>query len=310
MPDVATGATGGGERNRRPPIQHAGEVTRKKETKSEETAEAPPVFNRLKIGGVAGFLPPDLDVVQNGDVDQARDWRDIGGVRTEDLKLSRHAISEQEHPLTAPPGWRRVWVSLKESETYEWKGLDDIFISDFCKRCFDDKTDCLHSTPKGRFNFGNLLWKCRTCEIFNFNCLHLVSYKAHPVEDISVDQIPSYRMRSLARKRLNDVGTPFEIPTSEVDHARYPPRWLLEPAGPSETEVKKKDHSSPRTRPTYSQVRATYERLTEEYYHDQFYPKSSDPYPAPPTDVYSPRYLESSENEVEDNGVEDSEGEN
>ncbi|KAJ5602588.1 hypothetical protein N7537_005544 [Penicillium hordei] len=143
-----TGTASSGERKRRPPTEHAGEVTRKKNIGVEEIADPPPAFENPKIGGAADFLSQEFDIGDSDRVNQVKHLRDIGGVKAENFKRSRPVVLENAHPLAAQPGWRRVWTSLSQLQVWECKGLDDIFISDFCKACWDAKDTCRHPPPQ------------------------------------------------------------------------------------------------------------------------------------------------------------------
>lgn len=120
MPDIATGA---GDRKRNP-IQHAGEVTRKKEkTGVEKMNEEAPVFTKTKIGGAKDIIGKSLqlaDAVDTSDTTTS-DFRTVVGIRADHGALADRARSSNKHSvhlLGTQPGWRRYWGTLTEYQVW------------------------------------------------------------------------------------------------------------------------------------------------------------------------------------------------
>jgi hypothetical protein len=110
MPEIATGA---GDRKRKT-IQHAEEVTRKKEKDSvQDMDEEAPVFTKTKIGGAKDIIGKSLHLADAIDTSAAAnpDFRTVGGIRAEHGALTDCVRSGNKHPvhlLGTQPGSRET----------------------------------------------------------------------------------------------------------------------------------------------------------------------------------------------------------
>ena len=243
----------------RPTIEVAAEVT-KKIISVNEQAMPPPAFSLPKIGGATNFLPQEEingDLLNDGPSTE-RDLRDCGGVTaasfTSSISSALDSI-EEEHPLAAPPGWRRFWGVL----TWENAHHPEVVTSSFCKYCYDEglASSCSLDTREMRCQMNHA-----------GECLFVISYHPHPKEDISIDIIPEYRMRKLARDRHDTIGSSLEIPTAVTSRTlAVLPRVLSKPETMA-TPRARPTAIPPERRPTYSRIRDTYEDIAWARSHD------------------------------------------
>jgi hypothetical protein len=220
MPDVASTVEDPGRRNRRPPTEVAAEVKRKV-IKGKDKAGEPPAFAGPKIGGATNFLEFEVDVQEQKREEQDQgDIRDVGGVSAQSFTTASTssdvgAAQLSTHPLAAPRGWRRYWgvvraIDMSEPET--------VIFSNFCKYCYDNGTlyRCIRPEELSplRLNEGDL----RRCPVMHEgHCYYVISYREHPAERISPNELPTYKLRLYARGWRNALATPLDIPTSTTD---------------------------------------------------------------------------------------------
>ncbi|ERF68125.1 hypothetical protein EPUS_06936 [Endocarpon pusillum Z07020] len=256
MSELLTGSADRRRPTRQPTREVAGEVT-KKIIGLNNQALPPPAFSSPKIGGAARFLPQEeLDMEPVKDHGEGEgDFREGCGISATDFTSSASSKpslpeSEPEHPLAAPPGWRRYWGLLD----WEDRNRPDIISSPFCKHCYDD----------------GVAWACKLdrwsgCKVSHpGRCLYVISYQQHPKEDVSINDLPEYRMRRHAREWRASVGTPLEIPTAKTERSLFIRAPSIPEQGTVKAEATGHEPIVPESRPTYSQVRSAYEDITRE----------------------------------------------
>ncbi|KAI0441388.1 hypothetical protein F4803DRAFT_523619 [Xylaria telfairii] len=270
MSEIATVTGDGGRRDRRPPVEVPAEVInkmRKAATKEEEDVLPPPPFTKSKIGGAKNFIGGRLDLNMSMAPDKEIDWRDVGGINVETAQVRSRSCSESAaiHPLAAPNGWRRFWGSAY----WLYENDPDVYVGPFCKSCFTagESSSC---ESKVQWENKDELHGRRICARTVADGKHregtdlfVISYRAIPNEEISVDRIRFYKIRRMVLERIASVGTDNEIPTSTLD---FSPRIRLSPPKISKTEASVPKKSSrlstpPTAQPTYSQVRNAYHEL-------------------------------------------------
>jgi hypothetical protein len=159
-------------------------------------------------------------------------------------------------------------------ERYGAPAYAKFMLSPFCKHCYDEgiARSC-----------WRVSWRTKCRITHDGPCLYVISYQPHPAEDISIDDIPEYRIKRLAMERLNTIGTPWEIPTAKTERSQFirplsPPKQVT-----VETAAARREPIVSEPRPTYSQVRSAYEDTTQEN-HQCITPK-------PPPEIRIPTVL-------------------
>ena len=274
MPEVATGASGG-QRRRRQPLVYAGEVTKATTARVEdEEAEDPPEFSGPKIGGIAETKLHGLDVLSaTTSGQQPNGILNIGGVQVAKPEPAVSSRNGPRHPFAACPGWGRVWASVSRDDERDWNGHPDVSMSTFCKQCVDDGEYC-NMTLASLDRSGQ---KCGRCVRGRHECLRIVSYRKDEKEAMSVDDIPNYNIRTLARLPLGAVSTAHEIPDActsdgnDTSTSRLQWQRIRQASEKSKLEVTTQPSQELRNSEppsTYSRIRTAYEDLVKNAYRN------------------------------------------
>lgn len=240
MPEIATGAAdGSGRRGWRPPLLHAGEVTKQKKPADAgdgTTTEEPPVKKGPKIGGAKNFLAEVAPTVTPDDSnDSSRALKDIAAVEhyTNSAIVTTDAPHDQR--LAPKPIYRQYWSKLTYKQLEDWEDLPDIAISRFCNGCQDNQERSQCSGVK-RHTTQSVDVKCRSCRIRQKNCLFGVSYwhfEDDEDDGLNDDRLPIHLMRELDCQWRSAQGTPLEVvelPESTPEPSHKPDEKSRSPA--------------------------------------------------------------------------------
>lgn len=250
MPDIANGTGGdGGRRARRPFVEHAGEVTRKKALTDEESApaaEEPPPFTGPKLGGARDIRrKPTNDISTDDSGLLPNSLLTLGGVNARLNNGSRQTAPSNSHLLAAQPGWRRYWGTLTREQVSFWSARTDVVLSDFCYECHQRQQNC---STTGHTEAGADI-VCGHCAIESRKCLFVISYRYHPDEDSDIGRVPEYTMRAFAMNWQAAQRTPLRIDTMNTASQLQPPSWLGSrppdlTSGASHTQLRKGQSNS------------------------------------------------------------------
>jgi hypothetical protein len=302
MSDATRGDGDDGQpRFRRSWFEHAGEVTKKEKPADEANApptEEPPRPTGPKIGGARDFrqTKAPLDAASNETGASHSGLLTTGGVQASVHRVNTEIGSTNGRSLDAQPGWRRYWSNVTSDQLYEWKGLPEVKVSDFCYECHERLESCYGRQAEDcRFLKNDSAVACGRCVRYGSKCLFMISYCYHPDEDWDIGKVSDYSMREHARNWQAAQRAPLTVATRTKPSTPLPLASLRPKAPKNDIEESKPTAVSQRI--PLAQQRATYEGLAEMYTKDSYHEDTgknlrSMPYwegsvsaPAPPTQI-------------------------
>jgi hypothetical protein len=276
MSDATKGADNNGQpRFRRSWFEHAGEVTKKGKPADEANAppaEEPPRPTGPKIGGARDFRQTKalLDVASNETGASHSGLLTTGGVQASVQRVDTEIGSTSSRSLDAQPGWRRYWSNVTTDQLYEWKGIPEVKVSDFCYECHERLESCYGRQAEDyRFLKNDSAVTCCRCVRYGSKCLFMISYRYHPDEDWDIGKVSDYSMREHARNWQAAQRASLTVATRSTISTPLPPAWLR-PKAPTDDMEQSKPAATTQRIPL-DQQRAAYEDLAEIYTKDSYH---------------------------------------